>query len=98
MDESLIMGELERFADLRNDLQGLTRRKFAGCFDLPQIRSVHIFHEEIVQAIGPAKVIYRDDIRVTESGQRARFAGEAFREAGVVSRLRGKNLERDQPI
>ncbi len=55
MDDAFVVRELERGADLRNDCQRLARRKFARLLDLPQVRPVHKFHEEIMEwcGVGP---------------------------------------------
>ena len=52
VDDAFIVRELERGADLRNDFERLARRQFAGLFNLPQVRPVHVFHDEIMNGRG----------------------------------------------
>ncbi len=49
VDDALVVGELERFADLRHDGQRLFRRQFPGLFDLAQVGAIHKFHEQVMQ-------------------------------------------------
>ena len=112
MDDALVVGELERGADLRNDFQRLARRKFARLLDLPQVRPVHIFHDEIMHGcgrdallrvlaerqLGPAKVVNADDVRVAEFREGAGFAGEAAGEIQVAARPRRENFQRDETV
>ena len=53
VDDAFVVRELERGADLRNDFQRLARREFAGLLDLPQVRPVHVFHDEISKSGSP---------------------------------------------
>ncbi len=98
MDDAFVVRELERFADLRDDRQGLLGRKPAGALDLPQVPAVHKFHHQVVQGAGLPKIMHRDDVRVVQAGQGAGFAVEPFGKASVARCGRRQNLQRDQPI
>ncbi len=44
---------------------------------LPEIRAVHVLHDDVVQAAGFAEVVNVDDVWVIELRERAGFAAEA---------------------
>ena len=46
MDNALVVGELQRVANLRHDGQRLARGNAAAREQLPQVHAVHEFHEE----------------------------------------------------
>ena len=48
MDDTLVMGILQRITDLRDDGQRLARRDSPGMQQLPQVHAVHEFHQEII--------------------------------------------------
>ena len=47
--DAFVVRILEGLANLGDDLQRLGRGEFAGPFNLPQVRAIHILHEEVVQ-------------------------------------------------
>ena len=52
VDDALVVGELERLADLRDDGQRLLGREPAGLLDLAQVPAVHELHDQVVQRAG----------------------------------------------
>jgi hypothetical protein len=88
MDDALVVGELQRVANLRHDGQRLPARHASAMQQLPQAHAVHIFHEEEIQPIGAAKVIDGDDAGMVELGQRSRFARKALGKGCVLPDIR----------
>src|SRR6266567_145277 len=98
MHDSFVVRELQRLANLRDDLQRLAGREFAGLFQLPQVGSIHIFHDEVVKAVHLAEFVERHDVRVAQFSEGTGLAREALGESRVASRLQREDLERDQPV
>ena len=98
VDDALVVGELQRVANLRHDGQRLARRNAAGVEQLPQVHAVHEFHEEIKQAVRPAEFVNRHDAGMIELRQRLGFAGEAFGKRGVVADAGRQNFQRDDAV
>ncbi len=98
MDDALVVRELQRLADLGDDLQRLARRKPAGPLELPQVQPIHEFHEEIGEPVHLTELVDRDNVRMVQLGQRAGLSPEAFGKAGPARGLRRQNLQGDHPV
>ena len=96
--DALVVRELERVADLRDDLQRLARREPPGLLQLPQVQPLHILHDEVVQAARLPELVHGYDVGMAQPGQRPGLAGEPVGKAGIGARLRRQNLQRHQPI
>ena len=64
MDNAPVMGELQGVAQRRHDGQGFFRGKLTGLQQLPQVRAVHEFHEQIIKPAGLAEVVNGNDMRM----------------------------------
>ena len=47
-----VVGELQRVANLRHDGQRFVRRNAVALHELAQVHAVHVFHQEVVKAVG----------------------------------------------
>ena len=86
------MGELQRVADLGNDFERFARRQFAGLLDLPQVRPIDVFHDEIVQPVGLSKIIDGDNVGMAQFGQRASLAAKTFGKTRIRAGARRQDL------
>ena len=85
----VVMSELERIANLRNNGQRLAGADATAGEQLLQIHAVHKLHDEEIQPIvPPAKIMNGDDAGVVELGQGFGFTGEPLGKRGVVSNPR----------
>ncbi len=92
MHHALRVRVVERFADLRRDVQCPRRRKPRAMDHLRQVRAIHILHHDVKMPLGRLpKIMHRDDVRVAELRQRPRFAHEAIGEIRV-----GADFDRQQ--
>ena len=98
MDDAFVVGELERFADLGDDGQGLLGGEAAGMLDLAQVAAIHELHHEVMQVARPPKVMDGDDVGVAQAGQRTGFAVEPLGKPRVTGCGRGQDLQRHQPV
>jgi hypothetical protein len=64
MDHAFIVRKLERLANLRYDFECFAGGKFARPLQLPQVQSVHKFHDEEWQAVHLSELIDGDDVRM----------------------------------
>ncbi len=62
---------------------------------LVERRAVHELHRQVVQSAGLLDGVNRDDVRVVEGGDGARFTTEALGAHRVVRHRLGKDLQRD---
>ena len=84
MHNAAVMGKLQRIAKRRDNGERLLGRELAGAQQLPEIRAIHEFHQQKIKAAGLAEIMNRNNVRVIQSGERLRLAGEAFGELGIV--------------
>ena len=98
VDDPFVVGVLERIANLWDDNQRFGGREFGGLFHLAQVHAVHIFHDEIEQAIGFAKLVDGDDVGVVQLGQCAGFAQEPLGKFRVAAQLRRQDLQGNDPV
>jgi hypothetical protein len=63
MQHALRVGELQRIADGRDDVQRLLRRETARAHGLAQVHAIDVFHDEIAEAAALAEVMHGDDVR-----------------------------------
>jgi hypothetical protein len=95
MDDAFRVRGRERVGDCRGDREQTIAGK-PPLRDLPIERmSFHQLHREEVDAIRVLDGIDRDDVRVVEGGDGARFALEACQTFRIASQIGGQDLERD---
>jgi hypothetical protein len=97
MDDTFVVGELQRLANLRHDLQRLARGKLPRSLQLPQVQSVHKLHDEERQSVHLAELVNGHNVGMTQPGQGAGLAVESFGKVRAGD-LRGKNFQRDKAI
>ena len=98
VDDAGVVGELERLANLGDNLQRLARREFARPLELAQVQAVHILHDEKRHALDLAEFVDGDDVGMIQPGQGAGLAVEAFGKIRAPGGLRRENLERHDPV
>lgn len=98
VDDSTVVGILERLADRGHHGEGFLGRESVRLERLSQIDSLHEFHDEVEELFRLAEVMHRDDVGMTESGERLRLAGEAVGETGLGFAVGSKELERDDAV
>ena len=105
----MVVGELEGFANLGDDGEGLGGGEAAGAEGLAEVRAVHVFHQQIVKrgmgdgvwGLGgghEAEVVDGDDVGVAEAGEEAAFALETGGEGGVGAEVGREEFEGDEAI
>ncbi len=98
MHHALVVRVLQRFADGRDDGEGLRRLQFSVADEVAEVHAVHELHHDVEQAAGLAEVVDRDDVRMAELRQQLGLAGETFGEARVALALGGEDLDRDEAV
>ncbi len=98
MDDSLLVRELQRVAELRHDRHRLLRRQMPDLEHPAEVRAVHVLHEEVVPPLHLPEIINRDDVGMVQPSQRPRLADEPLLKARIAIDARRKDFERDQPI
>ena len=98
VDDAFIVRELERLANLRDDLQRLARRQFARLLQLSQVKSIDKLHDEEGQSVGLAELMDGDDVRMAQSRQRAGLAIEPLGKTWPARGLRRENLQRHKTV
>ena len=109
VEDALVVGVLEGFANLRDDGEGLGGGEAAGAEGLAEVRAVHVFHEQVVKrgmgdgvwGLGcghEAEVVDGDDVGVAEAGEEAAFALEAGGEGGGGAEVGWEEFEGDETI
>ena len=114
MHHALVVSVLQGLANLGHDGQRLLRLQLALAEQLPQVGSVHVFHEEVVQGaaflgrrpvggrrrrqLSGAEVVHGDDVRMAKPGQGAGLAAETRLEGRVLRQLRWENLQGHQAV
>jgi hypothetical protein len=63
---------------------------------LAKVDPVDEFHEKVKEAVGLAEIVDGDDVRVTEPGEEAAFAGKTVSEPGIGDRWLREDLEGDK--
>ena len=99
VDDALVVGVLQRLADLRTMASASSRRESAGPQQLPQVHAVHVLHQQVVADRRPAP----KSCTATMFGWFSRasaWASRANRSAKprVAARLAGQDLQRHQPV
>ena len=73
-------------------------RQLAGVQQLPQADAVDELHEEVVEAVGLARIIDGHDMRMAEQGHRSSLAGKPLGKGRVLADLGREDFQRHQPI
>src|SRR5262249_40949702 len=69
VDHALVVRVLQGVADLRYDLQRLSRGQRPTLQEVTQVPAVHVLHREVVKAARVTEIVDGDDIRMVEPGQ-----------------------------
>jgi hypothetical protein len=94
--DPLAMRVVERGQDLQHDFGGRARGEQAlRVQHVAQALAAHVLHHHEVHPVDGPPVVDVDDVRVVETGRRARFAPEPFDEPRVSRERRVKDLDRD---
>ena len=84
VQHALLVGVLQRVANLRHDRERLLRRETARPHRLAQVHAIHKLHEQVEEIPRPPRVMHRDDVRMMQPGEQLPLAGEALREGRIV--------------
>ena len=98
VENAFLVGELERLTNLRHDGQRLGGREASSLHGLAQVHTVHVFHQQIVEAARLPKVEDADDVRMVQPRERAALAIETLGEVRVVRERVRQQLERDEAV
>ena len=98
MDDALFMGVLKGLADPRDDSHRLFRRQLPGLQQLPEAHAIGELHQQVIEAVGFAKVIDGNDVRMIEPGKGLRLPHETLGELRVLLLFRRENLEGDEAV
>ena len=99
MDDPGGMGGGERVGDLRRDLGRLGDRKRPPLPQhLSQVDPRDELHHDVVDRTVRAAVVYRDDVRMVETGRRARLACEPLNERRILGERGRQHLDRDRTV
>lgn len=98
MHDAVVVGVLERIANLRHDGQCLARGHAAGADHLPEVDAIDILHEKEKEVACLPELVERDDVRMIEPRQRLSFAGEARGERRIAPDVRRQYLESHKPV
>src|SRR5881394_3010546 len=96
MENAFVVSELKRVADFWDDCQCLLGSEAAGTHRLAEVRAIHILHQQIEKAVGPAEVVDGDDVGMVEASQKASFASESLGEPGIGGGGLGQNFQSDE--
>ena len=98
VNHAMPMGLIQRVCDLNAVTKRLIDWERPLCNARRQILALQIFHDEIVEAIMRANVVYRADMRVAECRHRAGFALETLAVFGVAGKVWSQHLDRDGAV
>ena len=90
VDDPPAMGMAQRAHDLGNEMLGLppVQGGAPALHILLQCQPIHQLHDDIVQPVRPAHVIYRYDVGVGQHGHRLGLIVEPAAEVGILCQLR----------
>ena len=96
MDQPGGMGGVQCRRCLRDQGDGAVRFQARLCSQEPlQIGALHVSHRDVEDAVGLARVVDRDDVRMVEAGGDLGLADEALPERIVIRELWTEDLQRD---
>ena len=99
VDDALPVRERETVRDLGGLCHRIERRERSAALDaLLERPAGKVLHDDERQAIDLADVVHRDDARVGERGERARFLDEHLAEDRIRSRGGIQDLDRDLAV
>ena len=99
VDDAALVRVLQRLQDLHRKVQRLAPLDLALLLDVLLERdAVHIFHDDVLDAVAEADVVHLDDVRVREHRDRLRFVSEAPEEIAVVRELLPEDLDGDPAV
>jgi hypothetical protein len=98
VDDAVVVGILERVADLRHDRQRLSRSHAPGIQQLPKVDPVHVLHHKEEQPVRLAEFMDGDDVRMIEFGQCFGLAGKSVGERRISGNAGRQDFYRHQPV
>ena len=113
VNDAVLMGELEGFANRRHDGEGLLRCEPARRHGLAQVDTIDKFHEQEEKAGGfpgsgfwglgywgrrETEIVDGDDVWMVQAGEGPGFAGKAIGERGILFAARGEEFQGDHPV
>ena len=84
MDDAFFMRGSQAVRQLHRELYGFAGWQGAQCNALAQSFAFQQFGDDEVHAIGIADVVYRDDVGMIQSGDRASFCSKRRRRSGSL--------------
>ncbi len=99
MNDAVIMRELQRITNLRQQRERHLLRHLATADDVHQIRAIHQLHDDVeVVRSGLTEINDADDVRVAELGHGLRLALKAGLEIVVPAQLTLHDLDRHRAL
>src|SRR5271163_1389804 len=93
MDNSPVMGKLQRITQRRHDGQCLLRREPPRTQNLAKVQTVHKFHEQVIKSSRLTKIINGDDVWMVQCRERLCFTREPFSKLGITHPLRCEEFQ-----
>ncbi len=94
----MVMRDLQGLADRRHYRQRFFRLQLMVTDDLPQVETVHEFHQEEVKRARLSEIVNGDDIGVVQSCERLGFMLESLRKTRVPGAFWSEDFECHHPI
>ena len=94
MDDTLLVGGLERLGDLKPEVDRLALAEWPAGDLLRQGRARHVFHDQEIGAVLGIEVEHGGDPGMAQARERERLVAEARPGRGVGERAFGQELER----
>ena len=93
------MRESERAGHLEREQEGVADREWPGPLDqLLQVLALDAFEDDVLASLVLAAVDHRDDVRMAQLRDRARFTTEALDVLLVLRELLVEHLDRDGAV
>ena len=98
VDDAGFMCVLQRLGDLRHEFERVALGDRPIDQQLPQAGAFHEFHDDVVKLVGLADVEHRDDVGMSQLGQRPRLADEPLLKLAVGLVVGPEDLDGHVPV
>ena len=99
MDDALAVRVAERSGNLERKIHRMKRVERTVVLEiLLESDAVHQLHDNILNVIRAAHIVYTDDVRMAQLGDRLRFRLEAAAELFILGKLGPHDLYCDVPV
>jgi hypothetical protein len=98
VDDARAVRPLERVGDLDAEPQDLLERQRPRVEAIRERAPFEELHDEVVDAVLVPDVVKRADVRMGQGRDGLRLALEARPRVGILRKMRGKDLDRDETV